>query len=95
MPPAHPGRSAPAAPDPPQTHRRCVQPRRLKSLEGKLATLTAINSALQSESATLRGRAEEAAAPSSATEAEVAELTEEFGRRLGAADRQIAQLQVG
>lgn len=85
-----------AARRPPQTHRLCVvRPRRLKSLEGNLETLTAINSALQSENATLRGRVEEAAAPSSATEAEVAELTEEFGRRLGAADRQIALLQVG
>ena len=40
---------------------------RVKSYEGKLATLTAINSALQSENGDLRRRLEEAAAPSTAT----------------------------
>lgn len=40
---------------------------RVKSYEGKLATLTAINSALQSENGDLRRRLDEAAEPSTAT----------------------------
>ncbi len=40
---------------------------RVKSYEGKLATLTAINSALQSENGDLRRQLEEAAVPSTAT----------------------------
>lgn len=40
---------------------------RVKSYEGKLATLTAINSALQSENGDLRRQLEEAAVPTTAT----------------------------
>ncbi|GAB4819793.1 hypothetical protein N2152v2_006839 [Parachlorella kessleri] len=67
--------------------------RKTKSFEGKLATLTAINSALQTENDKLRKQLAEAEAPKTKGDAEVAELKEEFARRLGAADRQIAQLQ--
>ena len=125
-------------------------PCRVKSYEGKLATLTAINSALQSENGELRQQLDAAAAPTTATggallcrlpaaaweaplrvltislrryqqhthhtqinvlslppplparlhacppaEADVAELQEEFARRLGQADRAIAALQAG
>jgi len=67
---------------------------RVKQLEGKLATLTVINGALQNENETLRHELESARAPSSATESDLQELQEEFTRRLATADRTIASLKV-
>ena len=62
---------------------------RLKATyEGKLATLTAINSALQAENEKLRDTLEQSRIPSTATEAEISELQEEFSRRLAVAERQ-------
>lgn len=61
-------------------------------MERKLATLTAMNSALESENEELRERL----ADQSGNEAEedLAELQEEFERRLGRADKSIADLRV-
>lgn len=67
---------------------------RTKQLEGKLATLTVINSALQNENETLRQQLESAKAPSSTTDAELRELQEEFTRRLATADKTITSLKV-
>lgn len=67
---------------------------RVKQLEGKLATLTVINGALQNENETLRHELKSARAPSSATESDLQELQEEFTRRLATADRTIASLKV-
>jgi hypothetical protein len=66
---------------------------RLKSYEGKLATLTAINAALQAEADSLRGKLADASQPASVGEMEIAELKEEFARRLAGSERQIATLQ--
>ncbi|BDA46997.1 probable TATA element modulatory factor [Coccomyxa sp. Obi] len=63
-----------------------------KQLEGKLATLTVINGALQNENESLRQELAKARTPSSTTEAELHELQEEFTRRLAAADRTITSL---
>jgi regulator of replication initiation timing len=60
--------------------------------ERKLATLTAMNSALESENEELREQLAEAAGNDA--EEELAELQEEFGRRLGQADKTIASLRV-
>ncbi|KAL4518019.1 hypothetical protein Ndes2526A_g02383 [Nannochloris sp. 'desiccata'] len=68
--------------------------RKLKaSYEGKLATLAAINSALQAENEKLRNTLEESQTPSTATEAEISELQEEFSRRLAVAERQATAAQ--
>lgn len=63
---------------------------RLLKYERQLATLTAMNSALQSENEELRALGESA----NDAEEELAELQEEFGRRLGQADKSIADLRV-
>ena len=52
---------------PPPLPRTPLLPCRVKSYEGKLATLTAINSALQSENEDLRRQLKAAAAPTTAT----------------------------
>ena len=67
---------------------------RIKQLEGKLATLTVINGALQNENEALREEVASARAPRSATDDELRELQEEFTRRLATADRTIASLKV-
>lgn len=67
---------------------------RTKQLEGKLATLTVINGALQNENESLRQELAKARTPSSTTDAELHELQEEFTRRLAAADRTITSLRV-
>ena len=72
----------------------CVFCCRIKQLEGKLATLTIINGALQNENETLREEVASARAPRSANDAELHELQEEFTRRLATADRTIAGLKV-
>jgi len=62
---------------------------RLKaSYEGKLATLTAINSALQAENGKLRNTLEVSQTPS-----KVSELQEEFSRRLAVAERKVIAAQ--
>lgn len=48
-------------------HFALSHPCRMKSYEGKLATMTAINSALQSENEDLRRQVKQAAAPTTAT----------------------------
>jgi hypothetical protein len=71
-----------------------ISSHRLKATyEGKLATLSAINSALQAENQQLRNTLEESQTPSTATEAEVSELQEEFSRRLAVAERQVIAAQ--
>ncbi len=67
---------------------------RTKQWEGKLATLTVINGALQNENETLRQELARARTPSSTTECELRELQEEFTRRLATADRTITSLKV-
>lgn len=67
---------------------------RIKQLEGKLATLTVINGALQNENETLRHDLAAGKAPKSTTETELHEMREEFTRRLAAAEKTIASLRV-
>ena len=67
---------------------------RIRQLEGKVATLTVINGALQNENETLRHDQSSAVGQPTATEAELEELQEEFTRRLANADRTIASLKV-
>ena len=69
-------------------------PYRLRQHESKLATLTIINGALQKENEQLRKGLEAAQQPSSLAEEELLDLKEEFARRLGAADRTVAELRV-
>jgi regulator of replication initiation timing len=65
----------------------------LKQLQQKLAALTAVNSALTVENEDLRAQLE--ALDEEGTTADVTELQEEFEKRLGAADRSVAELRVG
>ena len=67
---------------------------RVKQYEGKLATLSVFNDALQKENTQLREELEETSAPRSATEQEVVELKQEFTRRMAAADKDISRLKV-
>lgn len=69
---------------------------RVKHYEAKLAALGAINSALQKENGDMCKELQRARSnnPASDAEEELAELHEEFTRRLGQADKTIAQLQV-
>ncbi|EIE21880.1 hypothetical protein COCSUDRAFT_47970 [Coccomyxa subellipsoidea C-169] len=67
-------------------------PDKTKQWEGKLATLTVINGALQNENETLRQELAHSRTPSSTTECELRELQEEFTRRLATADRTITSL---
>ncbi|KAK9797071.1 hypothetical protein WJX73_002474 [Symbiochloris irregularis] len=64
---------------------------KVKHYEGKLATLTAINGALQQENEDLRADLE-AREPNADTETDMQELQQEFATRLAAADKQIATL---
>ena len=66
-PPRQPTDAHSATAQPPHSSPAPVPPGRNKSNEGKLATLTAINSALQSENEGLRQRLAQAAAPTTAT----------------------------
>jgi TATA element modulatory factor len=59
----------------------------------RVATLQAVNSTLKSENEHLRAQLSIASSGAPATDQEIAELTEEFSRRLGAADKTIAALQ--
>ena len=59
------------------------------SYEAKLATITAINSALQAENDKLKQKLDAAQTPSTAAEADIEELKEELSVRLAAADRKI------
>jgi regulator of replication initiation timing len=79
-----------------EQHGQCILAvfNRIKQLEGKLATLTVINSALQNENETLRHDLAAAKAPKSASETELQELQEEFAHRLAAADKTIFSLRV-
>lgn len=63
---------------------------KVKLYENKLAAINAINSALQKENDKLRKAA--GAAETSDAEADLLELQEEFAKRLGTADRQLADL---
>ncbi|GMH35469.1 hypothetical protein BSKO_03337 [Bryopsis sp. KO-2023] len=63
-----------------------------KQYEVRLATITTINNALQSENEELRERLDQAEAPKTVAEEELNELREEFARRLGALDRNVAEL---
>lgn len=67
---------------------------RVKQYEGKLATLSVFNNALQKENTQLRNELEECRAPQSATDQEVLELKQEFTRRMATADKDIARLKV-
>ena len=67
---------------------------RNRQYEGKLATLTAINSALKSENDTLRQQLDEATAPQSNAEEELLELKAEFTKRLGQHEKKIQGLKV-
>ena len=69
-------------------------PFRLRQHESKLATLTIINGALQKENEQLRKGLDAAQHPGSLAEEELLDLKEEFARRLGAADRTVAELRV-
>lgn len=69
-------------------------PHSTRQYEGKLATLTAINSALKSENDTLRQQLDEAAAPRSNAEEELLELKAEFTTRLGQHEKKIQGLKV-
>ena len=66
---------------------------RVKAYESKLATLNIIHSAVQKENEDLRTELEQAQPAGSATDEDLAELKEEFSRRLGSADQTIARLQ--
>ncbi|KAF8062760.1 CRTISO2 [Scenedesmus sp. PABB004] len=61
----------------------------VKQYEGKLAALSALNSALQKENEELRADLEEASAPKTDEELDALELKEEFARRLGEQQRTI------
>lgn len=65
---------------------------RVRFYEGKLATLTIINGALQTENEELRERIAAADEPTSNAEEELQDLKEEFTRRLGAAQKTISDL---
>jgi regulator of replication initiation timing len=79
---------------------------RRQKLEAKIASLTAVNSALLVENEDIRQQLMEALAEAELAEGnggggsgdgsaeELAELHEEFARRLGQADRQLAELRV-
>lgn len=67
---------------------------RVRHYEGKLATLTVINGALEKENDELRAELETAREPSTETEADLQELREEFAKRIAAADKTIAGLKV-
>ena len=67
---------------------------RVCQLEGKVAMLTVINEALQNENETLRHDQSSGGKQSTATDAELHELQEEFTRRIATADRTIASLKV-
>ena len=69
-------------------------PYRLRQHESKLATLTIINGALQKENEQLREGLEAAQHPGSLAEEELLDLKEEFARRLGSADKTVAELRV-
>ena len=63
--------------------------------ERKLATLTAMNSVLQSENESLRdSRSNGASDQAQDIEDEMADLQDEFARRLGQADKNITDLKV-
>lgn len=64
----------------------------MKQYEGKLATLSVFNDALEKENNELRAALEKSRAPKSATEQEVAELTQEFSRRMASKDRDLSKL---
>ena len=66
--------------------------RRVKQYEGKLATLSVFNDALQKENTQLRDALEDSSVPRSATDQEVLELKQEFTRRMAAADKDISRL---
>ncbi|DBA77123.1 hypothetical protein WJX77_012006 [Trebouxia sp. C0004] len=66
---------------------------RVKAYESKLATLNIIHSAVKKENEELRVELEQAQPPGGATDEDLAELKEEFSRRLGSADQTIACLQ--
>lgn len=67
----------------------------MKQYEGKLATLSVFNDALQTENNELRAELERQQVPKSATDQEVAELTQEFSRRMAAKDKDLSKLKVG
>ena len=64
----------------------------MRQYEGKLATLSVFNDALQKENNGLREDLEKSRAPKSATDQEVAELTQEFSKRMAAKDRDLGKL---
>ena len=64
----------------------------MKQYEGKLATLSVFNDALEKENNELRAAMEKARAPKSATEQEVAEITQEFSKRMASKDRDLSKL---
>ena len=65
-------------------------------MERKIAALTALNSALTVENEDLRSQLENLLdeADGESTAADLKELQEEFAKRLGAADRNVAELRV-
>lgn len=65
-------------------------------MEHKIAALTALNSALTVENEDLRSQLENFLdeADGQSTAADLNELQEEFAKRLGAADRNVAELRV-
>lgn len=65
---------------------------RVRQYEGKLATLTVINGALQTENDDLRAELESAREPTTDAEMELLELREEFARRIATADKTNAAL---
>ena len=65
---------------------------RVKQYEGKLATLSVFNDALQKENTQLRDALEDSSVPTAATDQEVLELKQEFTRRMAAADKDISRL---
>lgn len=67
---------------------------RVKQYEGKLATLSVFNDALQKENTKLREELEDAQTPRTATDEEVLELKQEFSRRMAAADKDLSRLKV-
>jgi hypothetical protein len=66
----------------------------MEQMQKKLASLAAVNSALHSENESLRQRVEELEDEKDSEEEEVSELQGEFARRIGQADKQIAELRV-
>ena len=67
-------------------------PCRVKQYEGKLATLSVFNDALQKENQQLRDAVEQNGAPVSATDQEVAELKQEFSKRMAAQQKEVSRL---